>query len=179
MCKIISTLDSYNFCNEYTPNMKIWNGSLCDLQTLIRQDNSQSNTTNVCKFESAHNRATCHLTLLYDSTHNWHQQRLGPIIGELIERASLCGRRKVKIYGMRVARAVLESWSRAHNMPKVKRRNQGRTWKSWESKICVCQISTLQIHFKLHNITFVAMKVHVMFRSFVVLTWMRDQRNLV
>ena len=32
-------------------------------------------------------------------------------------------------------------------------------------------------HSKLHNTMLVATKVHVMLRSFVVLTWMRDKRR--
>ena len=35
------------------------------------------------------------------------------------------------------------------------------------------------IHSKLLKITLVATKVHVILRSFVVLTWMRDKRGLV
>jgi hypothetical protein len=33
--------------------------------------------------------------------------------------------------------------------------------------------------FKLYNITLVATKVHVILRSFVVLTWMWDKKKLV
>ena len=35
------------------------------------------------------------------------------------------------------------------------------------------------VHFKLRNITLVATKVQGILRSYVVLTWMRDKRELV
>lgn len=37
----------------------------------------------------------------------------------------------------------------------------------------------LLYHSQLHNITLVATKVHLVLRSFVVVTWMRDRRELV
>ena len=36
-----------------------------------------------------------------------------------------------------------------------------------------------QLHFKLHSITHVATNVHVILRSLIVLTWMRDTIKLV
>jgi hypothetical protein len=32
------------------------------------------------------------------------------------------------------------------------------------------------VHFKLHNITLVSIEVHLVLRSYVVVTWIRDKR---
>jgi hypothetical protein len=42
-----------------------------------------------------------------------------------------------------------------------------------------CILYELLLHSKLHSITHVATKVHVILRSFVVLTWMCDTSKLV
>ena len=42
-----------------------------------------------------------------------------------------------------------------------------------------CPTMVIHIHSKLHSITHVATKVHMILRSFVVLTWMRDTIDLV
>ena len=49
----------------------------------------------------------------------------------------------------------------------------------WAHTNIVILQGLLDIHFKLHIITPVATKVHVILRSFVVLTWMRDTIELV
>ena len=71
-----------------------------------------------------------------------------------------------------------ESWIRLNTMTMTKPRNQTNVISYMHAFVCEIGLCNV-VHSKLHSITPVATKVHVVLRSFIVLTWMHDTIELV